>query len=166
LADKNKTLEELLGGLSAEQLEEAKKILDEKSKAERRSIRDAEEKSAREAIAGLISAHFPEAQVIVNALKAANFASLTVTYSEVDGIATQSYQPKRTGGGGSGDRGPQVDLIAIFEANATDEDRDAMEKLERTMPHGEGASKEEKAAFNRATYAVKKKVHKRVEATA
>lgn len=163
---KGQSLEEMLAGLSPEQLEQAKSILEEKSKAERKAKREEDEKAGREAIAGVMSAHFPKASVVVSALKEANFARLDVTYREVDGVATMEFTPKRAGGGGDGARGPQVDLIAIFAEHASNEDIAAMNKLDDTMPHGEGASKEEKAAHNRATYAVKKKVHKRVEAEA
>lgn len=152
MADVDKELEQLL---------QEKEALVAKEREIRASLKVAEKAKAKEAIAGFIGSKFPAAGDVSKVLGESGFAKLEVVYSIVDGQPTMDYTPKSAGGGGGdGARGPIADLKGIFDSNATAEELDAMQDLEDNMPRG---TKEEKAAYNRATYQLKKKVQKRVE---
>jgi hypothetical protein len=152
MADVDKELEQLL---------QEKEALVAKEREIRASLKVVEKAKAKEAIAGFIGSKFPAAGDVSKVLGESGFAKLEVVYSIVDGQPTMDYTPKSAGGGGGdGARGPIADLKGIFDSNATAEELDAMQDLENNMPRG---TKEEKAAYNRSTYQLKKKVQKRVE---
>jgi hypothetical protein len=152
MADVNKQLEELL---------KQKEALVAEEREVRAQLRVAEKAEAKKAIEGFVSSNFPAAGDVSKVLGESGFAKLEVVYSIVDGQPTMDYTPKSAGGGGGdGARGPIADLKGIFDSNATADEIEAMQDLEDNMPRG---TKEEKAAYNRATYQLKKKVQKRVE---